>query len=141
MPTFIELVNIVIPKDIINEKYKGGIDAFRKWFVEKNGKRRQEDNELFAVARMNSCDDVIEYLTANGLNFDYENKRSDDFACVYRYGGAVWEVEWLRYNATYIWHKNCDKDKIAQAERINKMDMDVIADAIDRGEDIWETIW
>ena len=141
MPTFINLYNVIIPKDIIKARYKGGLQAFVRWFHEENGSRRQEDQETFSVARMNACDDVILFLVEQGLDFDFENKRSDDFVCVARYGGALWAVDWLQHNATYAWHKDCDKEKIAKAEEINGMQMSDIEDAFNRGENPWDTIF
>ena len=141
MPLHPELSNIIIPKEIIEKKYHGGIIEFRKWFDENKGSRWQEDKECFLIAQMECNMHYIDFLFEQGLHYDYDTNSSVDFACVKRYGGAIWEAEWLRYNDAYIWHKDCHKDKVAYAEKINNMKMEDIAEAIERGENIWDTIW
>lgn len=49
MPIYIELLNVIIPKEVINSKYKGGMEQFRKWFNENKGSRWQEDQEIFSI--------------------------------------------------------------------------------------------
>ena len=56
MPTYIEHQNLIIPKDTIYTKYKGGMEHFKKWFDENKGSKWQEDKECFLIARMNSDD-------------------------------------------------------------------------------------
>jgi len=140
MPTYIFLVNVIIPKDIIIKKYKGGIDKFHTWFIENNGIKRQEDNELYSVARMNNCDDVIASLVENGLDFDEEKNHSNDFVCVSRYGGMLWDVDWIETNTIFAWHINANKNQIAKATKIGNMMMEDITDALDRGENLFDTI-
>ena len=110
-------------------------------FDDNKGSRWQEDKECFLIAQMECNMHYIDFLFEQGLHYDYNTNSSVDFACVKRYGGAIWEVEWLRYNAAYIWHKDSHKDKVAYAEKINNMKMEDIAEAIERGENIWDTIW
>jgi len=141
MPTYIELQNLIIPKEIISTKYKGGISQFRKWFDKNKGSRWQEDNETFSIARMNSIDIDIKHLVENGLAFDETNKCSDDFCVIGRYEGMHWEVDWLEYNAVYAWHKDCDLDKVKQVQVIAAMHMSEVKAAFDRGEKPWDTIW
>ena len=140
MPTFIYHINVIIPKDVIEAKFKGGTQAFHKWFIEENGDKREEDNELFSIARLNAFDFVIEFLVENGLHYDFENKRSDDFGCVYRYGGSQWQLDWLNENGLYAWHKDCKAEHIQLAQEIAEESMEEIADAFDRGEWPWNTI-
>ncbi len=140
MPTYIELQNLIVPKDIIAKKYKGGIEAFRIWFDRETGSRSQEDNETFSIARMNSCDADIEDLVANGLSYDYKKKRSNDFCVISRYEGSYWEVDWLENNTIFAWHKNCKPEQIELANKVAATPMEEIEAAFDRGELPWETI-
>jgi len=141
MPTYIELQNLIIPKSIIEFKYKGGIKQFRKWYNDNKGAKWQEDNETFSIARMNSVDDDIIHFVKMGMSFDDTTKYSDDFCVISRYEGLLWEVDWLEYNAVFAWHKDCDKEKMQQVKSIATMTMDEIEIAFDRGEQPWNTIW
>ncbi len=140
MPTYIELQNLIVSKDIIVKKYKGGIEAFRIWFDKETGSRSQEDNETFSIARMNSCDRDIEALVNNGLSFDFDKKHSDDFCVISRYEGSYWKVDWLEGNTIFAWHKDCKIEQIEQANKIGATPIEEIEAAFDRGETPFDTI-
>lgn len=50
---------------------------------------------------MNIDDFDIDLLTSNGLYFDDEKQESNDFTIVYRYGGLLWPVDWLKENRIF----------------------------------------
>jgi len=62
MPIYIDLNNLIITKNIIANKYKGGLKQFCHWFDNNKGERWQEDKELFSIVRMNIVDGDIEHL-------------------------------------------------------------------------------
>jgi len=58
MPVYIELANLIVPKPVIEKKYAGGADHFRKDYSIDGDNHHQEDDLLFSISRMN-CDDYI----------------------------------------------------------------------------------
>ena len=76
MPVFICLSILVIDKKAI-KKDKGGIVEFRKNYRQGDDSNHQEDDELFAIASMNSDEQDIEELISLGLSFDSQLQRSD----------------------------------------------------------------
>lgn len=141
MPVFIHLANLIIPKSILEEKYPGGVSKFRKEYKIDEENNHQEDRELFNLAAMNSSEFDILDLMENGISYDSKTIFSEDFTIIHRYGGTAWEPRWLRYNAVFAWHKTADEKAIQKAEEIANVTVDKIAEAFDRGEKPWETIW
>ncbi len=137
MPTYIHQHNLIVPKETITTKYKGGMVQFRKRY---DYPKFEEDNELFGISRMNYPEEDIRDMIDNGLHFDSKSKTSKDFVIVSRYGGIVWEVDWLETNAVFVWHKDCDSEQISLAQEIEAKPMDEIEAAFDRGELPWDTI-
>ncbi len=94
--------NIIIPKIILEEKYNGGIESFKKNIPNKTF---QEDNELVSVGFM-SPHDVEWYcseLNKNGL--EYNNGCSSDFVVFAQFFGTQWNVDWLDYDRHHCWFK------------------------------------
>ena len=52
MPVYLHPANLIVNKKAIAERYKGGIEQFRKDFAGEN-QYFTEDVELFSLARMN----------------------------------------------------------------------------------------
>ena len=140
MPVYIEIANIVIEKQTIQKKYKGGIRQFKIDYSFGEGKLHKEDDELLLLAYMNLFDSDIRYLINKGLQHDEVNQSSNDFAILYMYGGDTWKVDWLDSNAAFAWHKKCDPKQIEQAQKIGNSYVDDIKAAIDRGENPFQTI-
>ncbi|MBK9254303.1 MAG: hypothetical protein IPM42_02320 [Saprospiraceae bacterium] len=140
MPVFIHLSIIVINKSVISSKYKGGIPEFRKSYLWDEDSYNQEDDELFALASMNSDEHEIEQLRTKGLDYDATLQRSDDFTILSRYEGVLWEVAWLEHNSTFAWHKNTDDQFIKRAVKIENMPMAEIGDLMDIGQNPFRTI-
>ena len=103
MPIYCEILQLVLPKEIIKSKYKGGLEQFKQdyhW-----GKViDHEDAELISVASMENS-----FATPQGLHYNEESKSSLDFVIVARYGTPAlsWEVDWCKSNKVFIWHKDC----------------------------------
>ncbi len=140
MPVFIHLSILVVDKKAIKKKYTGGISAFKNNYYWGEDTNNQEDDELFAVASMNSDDQDIEELISNGLSFDIKSQRSDDFTIVNRYGGALWPVSWLEHGYSFAWHVDADENFIEKAKAVDEMNMEIIADLFEEGINSFSTI-
>jgi len=140
MPVFIHLSILVVDKKAIKKKYKGGITAFRNHYYWGEETNNQEDDELFAIASMNSDDQDIDELISKGLSFDNDLQRSDDFTIVNRYGGALWPVSWLKHGYSFAWHIDADENCIEKAKAVENMTMDKIAELFQDGINSFSTI-
>ena len=140
MPVFIHLSILVVDKNAIKKKYKGGIVAFKNNYYWGEDTNNQEDDELFAIASMNSDDQDIEELISNGLSFDIQSHRSDDFTIVNRYGGALWPVSWLKHGYSFAWHVDADENFIEKAKAVDEMTIEKIADLFEEGINSFSTI-
>ena len=131
MPVYLHPANLIVNKKAVAEKYKGGIEQFRRDF-EKDNVYFTEDNELFSLARMN-IDEFPEYrLVEGGLQYDHEEKSSNDYVIISRYGGQLWEVDWLEASKVYAYHKDCsmgDRARVIQMELIRVDELKRIFDA------------
>ncbi|TVR89878.1 MAG: hypothetical protein EA411_01360 [Saprospirales bacterium] len=69
MPVYVHLSNLLIRKDAIEKKYKGGIPQFRLDCELDTGRFHfQEDAMLFCLVTMNYDQHDYDNLTANGLH-------------------------------------------------------------------------
>ena len=140
MPVFIYLSILVIDKKAIKKKYKGGIVEFKKNYRWDEDCNNQEDDELFAIASMNSDEHEIKELTSKGLSYDFSAGRSEDFTIVNRYGGAEWKVSWLNHGYSFAWHNDADEEFIAKARAVDEMTMDRVADLMEEGNNPFRAI-
>jgi len=141
MPIYIHLANLVFNKKIISEKYVGGCNQFRiDWDIDTN-ERNQEDDELFSISAMNADEFEIDVLIWRGLDFNRGMNQSSDFTSITRYGGALWQVDWLNHNTCFAWHLTCNQEQKDKAVHIGEvMTMDKIQDLADQGINVFETI-
>jgi len=93
MPVYLHIANLIISKKAVQEKYIGGLEKFREDYKIKTSEINQEDGQLFSLGQMNADEFEIEKLITNGLSFNEELQRSDDFTIVYRYGDIYWQVD------------------------------------------------
>jgi hypothetical protein len=140
MPVFINLSILVVDKKALEKKYKGGIDEFRNNYYWGEDTNNQEDDELFAIASMNSDDQDIEKLISQGLSFDEGSQRSDDFTIINRYGGALWPVSWLQHGYSFAWHVDAHVSYIKKAKAVEHMTMDKIGELFEKGINPFSTI-
>jgi hypothetical protein len=140
MPVFINLCILVVDKKAIKKKYIGGLSAFKDNYYWGDDTNNQEDDELFAIASMNSDDQDIDELVSKGLSFDVSSKRSEDFTIVNRYGGALWPVSWLQHGYSFAWHVDADESYIEKAKAVDVMTMEKIADLFEEGINSFNTI-
>ncbi|TVR83644.1 MAG: hypothetical protein EA412_00765 [Chitinophagaceae bacterium] len=131
MPIFtIPGIRYIFPKEVIRQKYFGGVDQFRVDF-DLTGDEYFDtcyDDELYSVW-MNFEDaqrhHYITLLQLRNLHYDEEAKRSDDFAIYfvnYDVSRLVWEVDWLVLYKWYFRHANCVLDDAHKAMMFNHMD-------------------
>ena len=122
MPIYCEILQLVLPKTIVESKYKGGLEQFKidfKW-----GKKvDHEDNELISLASMENS-----FPTPNGLHYDQDSKTSKDFVIVARYATPAlsWEVDWCESNKVFIWHKDCKLSAFKKMLEVCSMTMNQI---------------
>lgn len=131
MPIYIDLANLIIPKKVIEQKYLGGLAAFRNYFTDCE---IQEDDELLSIAKMNEDEFDIEHLVSNLVFYDEAQNSSKDFVIVLRYGGVLWEVDWLIENKIFAWHKTCSQEVVDRALGVSAMNFEEISVKIKRGE-------
>jgi hypothetical protein len=140
MPVYIELANLIVPKSTIEKKYTGGADQFRTDYSIDGDNRHQEDDLLFSISRMN-CDDYdLKKLVEKGLDYDFKEGRSTDFTILARYGGVLWDMDWLEYNGMFAWHINTEEEKIDMARKRNELTMDKISEMFELGMNPFKTI-
>lgn len=126
MPVYLNVYNLIINKESIIRKYKGGLIQFKKDFPIDNSEINQEDDELIAFGQLNfDCLD-IDSLISGGLDFDEENQYSEDFTIIYRYGKNFWNVEWLLDNSVFAWHVNSNPKLIERVVEISEMTIEEI---------------
>ena len=140
MPVYITLSNLIIKKEAIHQKYKGGLSQLKADFSYKDEENGQEDNMLINLRSMNADDHDIEKLMQGGLSFDEENQHSDDFVIRPRYGGCLWEAPWLDDNRVYAWHKEDNPEHIKEAIRKGEIPLRDISAMYDKGLNPFEAI-
>lgn len=140
MPTYIHLANLIINKSAIEQKVKGGCAAFREQKIFTNIELNQEDNDLFALTRMNP--DEFDTCTLQEMGLDYNEKEdtSTDFTMVTRYGGILWKVDWLEQNGIYAWHVNSSPKEINLVKEKSNMLMSDAMKQIEQGENPFPVI-
>ena len=141
MPIVLDLANLIVKKSTIEEKYHGGVGAFRERYIKSITPKNSEDNMLFSLVKMNADEFDIDELIDNGLSFNENTETSNDFTIYSKYGGAYWELENLNSNALYVWHKQDDELKIVKARYIGEvMLISEIQEAYEQGKELMQNI-
>jgi len=128
MPIFIHNANLIFDKQILEEKYAGGLALFYKDFDFHELELAQEDNLICALAALNADEFSIDKLIEKGLDWDQEKQDSTDFVILERYGGALWKVDWLEADSedypSLAWHMNTNEKIKTRAREVCNMPMD-----------------
>ena len=141
MPVYLHLDNLIIRKDAIAIRYPGGIDQFRLDYHIDEMETRQEDDELFLIAQMNTDDFYLDELVAKGLHYDSSNNFSSDFTLFGRHDAIFeWTADWLDHNGVFAWHMDADAEVIGRARCFEWISMDKIGEGFDCGENPFEPI-
>lgn len=93
----IEFFSVVITKQVIQQKYKGGLIQFK---TDTPNASYVDDEHLTRVGFMDSksLDEYCEKLIANGLHYDEVQHFSTDFVVVQSLIGKKWKAKWLYIN-------------------------------------------
>jgi hypothetical protein len=96
----IEFINLIIPKEILEEKYEGGIGKFK---TDCPNKSFREDESLVRVGFMNNNDlyTFLDLVTSNGL--EYKEGSTTDFVIINTLSGVSWDVDWVEHNFCSCW--------------------------------------
>lgn len=96
----IEFINLIIPKEILEEKYGGGIEKFK---TDCPNKSFREDESLVRVGFMNNNDlyNFLDVVTSNGL--EYKEEFTTDFVIINTLSGVSWDVDWVEHNFSSCW--------------------------------------
>jgi len=112
--------NIVVPKKILELKYPGGPEQFKK---DCPNKMFQEDEYLASYSFMNEydVDTYMNRLIQKGLIYDRNNDNSEDFVVLAMEvnGGLWWNVDWIDHDSEICWHKKDDKSKSDTPDNVN----------------------
>ncbi|NJN25517.1 MAG: hypothetical protein HC819_05915 [Cyclobacteriaceae bacterium] len=83
----------------------------------------------------------MQKLIDRGLDFDFQLNYSNDFVAISRYGGSLWEANWINYNGTIAWHSNCKSKQIERAVEIGElMTMEKDQELLHQGVNVFATI-
>ena len=137
MPIIIDLSNLVVPKDIVAQYYEGGVEQFRKDYINEDYPRNEEDDELFSLCKMNPDEFNLTNLIDKGFIYHTETQTSKHFVILQKYVGMLWEVDWLKLENWYFYHINCSqaqKDKVHYFMNEVLLD-DIVAEAEAEGRD------
>lgn len=140
MPTYLHLANLIVNKTAILNKYEGGLAQFRIDYPVYENNYNQEDNELYAIARMNIDEFDIDNLINKGLDFDEELQFSPDFTLIARFSTYLWETNWIKDNTIFAWHIDADIALINKADAISETTVEEIELMFSNGEKPFATI-
>ena len=141
MPIYLHPSNLIVEKQIVASKYKGGLKQFRIDFEIDDENYHQEDEFLFSLAAFNQEDHDLDLLIENGLEFDKEKQSSSDFVIQPRYGKALWEVDFIKDNSVFAWHPDSRPESIRRMETISKMSFEEIDEVRKKGTELLNVIW
>lgn len=93
----IEFFSVVVPKQVIQQKYKGGLVQYK---ADVPNASYVNDEHLTRVGFMDPrpLNEYCKRLVANGLHHDEVKHFSSDFVVVQSLIGKKWEAEWLYLN-------------------------------------------
>ena len=123
MPINTDLSQLVFRKSIVAEKYIGGVHRFKEDFKFSSGKYNAEDNELISFVGMNAEDLDLDQAANNFHRVVDEEGYiigSNDFVVVNRYGGLMWNSDWLTGDegkgSVFFWDVDANEASIKEAE-------------------------
>lgn len=134
MPVYLTFASLIIDKEAIEKKFKGGVNQFRNNYFKCQGKPSQEDDEVFLIARMNCNDYDLDELVSMGFEYDQTRKFSNDFVIHQRYYGYLWQVDWIEDNSFYVWHTKTESLLISKAKMFGEITMNEIEKLFENGQ-------
>ena len=134
MPVYCDISQLVVAKKTLQEKYSGGVEAFKKRFNWEKGKDR-EDAELLSFLSMHAAS--FEILPE--LGYDAATNTATDYVLIYRYQGLIWDVDWVETDKVFIWHKDCKLSAYNRAMEIETIPIpDLLAHQERTGKMPWD---
>jgi hypothetical protein len=119
MPLYLNLVNLIVQKKSIVNKYQGGLSAFLKDSNWGNIEFDSQDDELLLFAAMNSDE----------FDFDFFEKAGfvghEDYFVLTRYASEEKLPDWLQQNNVFLWHSDCPPNQVKLVEKYCKASTDV----------------
>lgn len=90
----IEFFSVVVPKQVIQQKYKGGLAQYK---ADVPNASYMEDEHLTRVGFMHPThlDAFCENLIGKGLHFDEVKHFSTDFVVIQSLIGKRWKADWI----------------------------------------------
>ncbi len=90
----IEFFSVIVPKQVIQQKYDGGLDQYK---ADVPNASYKEDEHLTRVGLMDdlSLTFFCEKIISKGLHFHEAPNYSTDFVVVQQLQGKRWKAEWL----------------------------------------------
>lgn len=141
MPIQLDIANIILTKEIVAKKYKGGIEQFRIDFLtvpegyEDLHKINTEDDELFGLGQQDYDYFNFEKLALGGFSNEYIDTEQEGVAIILRYSEEkVAKQDWLTFTSAFAWHKDCNAASIAKAEKLSKITVSELMALFEKGE-------
>jgi len=131
MPIYSRHQIFCVPKEIIEKKFKGGIDGFRSLFIKEEFKANKEDDHLFCIVE---SEENFKTLENNGLSFE-----ENDFEFISRYDKGPNLIS-LASNYAWVYHISTPKIQVVLVNYLCSMTMDVIGKKVEEGVILDETI-
>jgi hypothetical protein len=142
MPLYIHHFTLIVPKSVLDAKYQGGQDQFKKDYFRGDEIDDMEDGELLGVGYMNLDEIDLEKLMKSGLAYNEVLPFSKDFIIVSRYGEPLlWTCEWVTVNSMHVCHINASKENKKCAAEMDIMTMERLYELIDAGSNPLRAFW
>lgn len=142
MPIYLHHFTLIVPKSVLETKYKGGIEQFKEDFFMGDEINDMEDGELLGVGYMGPDIDV-ETLVDAGLSYNEEEQFSEDFIIIGRYEEPplFWPCDWIDQNLLHAWHVNASEANKNRAEEVGDMTMDRMIELDEMGQNPLRAFW
>ena len=105
----IEFYCFVIPRMVLDFKYKGGIEQFKLDLKNLNNHTYKEDDHLASVSFLTVKATIHFMLFAEqqGIHYDKVSHCSDDFS-IMSWIALWWDSDWLEFDTYRFWMKGSD---------------------------------
>ena len=146
MPIYLHNYDLIVPKSVLETKYKGGIEQFKKDYFLGDEIIDMEDGELVGRGFMNLDEIDVQTLVDAGLSYKgdmEEEPYSDDFIIIGRYDDPplLWPCNWIVENRVHAWHINASEANKNRAEGVGNMTIDQIYELIDLDQNPLRAFW
>jgi len=139
MPIYIRLSQLIFKKSIVEQKFPGGLEKLKAMYKYDPAKHSIvsvgsypigeffEDSDLISFTAMNSDElelsDIVDHFQLV-TNEEGAIISSTDFVILERYGGRMWDCDWLKDNTVFIWDVSASVEAVKELERRSAMTID-----------------